>query len=92
MSKILQEHNNRLEKLVSYMIKEGTEQTTTGNYIFDYYELPEQFEFICDNEELITDLLLEHNEVLDVDLHDKEFDIIFALDYCENAEQVEEQE
>jgi len=79
--------NKRLESLVAYMLATGTEQTTTGNYIFSFDELQEPFEFVCEHEEIIADMLAANEKVLDIDTSDHQFDIIFGLDWCPNYSQ-----
>lgn len=71
-------------ELASWLFLQGTNSTTTGNWIFTTDELdgrtPEQ----------ALDILYAYGyqaEILDAEYTDKELNLIFALDVCPNAEQ-----
>ena len=75
------------KELADHLFKTGTEETTTGNWIFDLADLdgrtPEQA--------LDTLYAQGYQEyILDAECTDDTLDIIFALDVCPNAEQEEE--
>lgn len=82
--------------IVDYMIKEGTENTTSGNYIFTVDELSEHFmldsSFIIRHEEDILNELYSRDEILDVwmdrdfDFAIESFDLNFGTDFCPNIE------
>lgn len=72
------------KELADHLFKTGTEETTTGNWIFDLADLdgrtPEQA--------LDTLYAQGYQEyILDAECADDTLDIIFALDVCPNAEQ-----
>jgi len=92
MSEVFDAFRKRVEKIVEYMIEKGTAETIQGNYIFDYEELGESFEFICNQENLIVELLDESEKVMDVINNTGQFDICFALEFCKNAAGNEEDE
>lgn len=76
------------KELADHLFKTGTEETTTGNWIFDLADLdgrtPEQA--------LDTLYAQGYQEyILDAECADDTLDIIFALDVCPNAEQEEEE-
>ena len=76
------------KELADHLFKTGTEETTTGNWIFDLADLdgrtPEQA--------LDTLYAQGYQEyILDAECTDDTLDIIFALDVCPNAE-IEEEE
>ena len=71
------------KELATYLFKTGTEETTTGNWIFDLADLdgrtPEQ----------ALDILYAQGyqeNILDAECTDDTLDIIFALDVCPNAD------
>ena len=76
------------KELADHLFKTGTDETTTGNWIFDLADLdgrtPEQA--------LDTLYAQGYQEyILDAECADDTLDIIFALDVCPNAEQEEEE-
>lgn len=91
---------NTIKSIVDYMIKHGTENTTSGNYIFTVNELSERFDldlsFFTEYCEDILSELYTRDEILDV-LVDSEinndgddavedFDLNFGTDYCPNVD------
>ena len=72
------------KELADHLFKTGTEETTTGNWIFDLADLdgrtPAQALYI-----LYAQGYQEY--ILDAECTDDALDIIFALDVCPNAEQ-----
>lgn len=80
------------KKIAAYMVNEGTENTSQGNWIFDHSEIEEIFNVKLDDEAIkqITDAILEHEEVEGVwgkeETGEDVFDINFWLDYCPWAE------
>ena len=77
------------KELADHLFKTGTEETTTGNWIFDLEDLdgrtPAQALYI-----LYAQGYQEY--ILDAECTDDTLDLIFALDVCPNAEQEEEEE
>ncbi|GEM_PF-2210191 len=81
---------NLIQEMVDYMVKEGTEQTTSGLYMFSHEDLMEKFnitkEFIIENEDYILNELYLRDEILDVEWEDC-FDLNFFLRYCPNVDE-----
>jgi len=80
----------KLEKISDAIIKEGTEETSNGNYIFSIKGLAEEhgINIDCLIEDLVN-IIREREEVSDVEVIDDDLDIIFYLNYCQNAEEDE---
>lgn len=80
------------EKIVEYMVEEGTRETSTGNWVFYYSELNERFSVNLRNDNIllieIIAALFEHHSIIDFDVDSDEecIDIIFGLSYCDNLE------
>lgn len=76
-----------VKDIVDFMVKEGTEYTSSSNYIFYPIVIMEKFnvdeQFVDDNQDLIIDELYNREEVLDIEYNDC-FDIIFGTNYCPN--------
>ena len=81
----------RIQALADFMVKKGTQETSEGNYIFYFDEIPEDKEFIYDHAEAIRDEIESRVEVADVyalgDVDGDCFDITYYLDYCPNLEE-----
>lgn len=88
----------QLEQIVDYIIKQGTENTTTGNWHVEYKELSDSFDFATHdflrrNHERICYELDGREEILSETWTDYDgtgqpdgFDCNFALAYCPYAE------
>ncbi len=75
----------KLKDIVDEIIKEGTEETATGNYIFSIEGLKEEYDFdIGSFTEEIAKELLEREEVCDVEIANEDINVNFYLDYCPN--------
>lgn len=86
-----------VKHIVDYMIMHGTENTTSGNYIFTVDELSEIFKldssFIINHEVDILNELYTRDEILgeiwmerDSDFVIESFDLNFGTDYCPNLD------
>lgn len=90
-----------IEKIVDWMIKEGTAKTTEGNWVFYADELYEKFRvsetWLETFNEEIENALYEHEEVADVialnnsfalnnPFEELGFDICFYTSFCPNVE------
>ena len=80
----------KLKEIADVIIKEGTEETSNGNYIFSIKGLAEEhgINIDCFIEDLVN-VISEREEVSDVEVIDDDLDIIFYLNYCQNAEEDE---
>ena len=85
------EHTNRVRGIADKIIKEGTENTTQGNWVNYFEEFGDDAQFVQDNAAQITAELEQHQEVSDVELLPDAFDTNFYLDYCSNIEEREEE-
>lgn len=92
---------NLINDMVNYIIEEGTQQTTEGNYIFYDRDFKDKFnitnEFLYRNIEDIVRLLERKEEISNIQYETiKELviyiDVSFYLDYCPNVEIWEEEE
>lgn len=79
-----EEHKERIAEIADKIIKEGTKNTTEGNYIHFFEEFGKHAGFAKDNAEEIAEELSKHEEVSDVELTPDAFDTNFYLDYCSN--------
>ena len=84
-----------IEKIVDWMIKEGTAETTEGNWIFYADELYKKFRvsesWLKTFQEEIENAFYEHEEVADVivlnnSFEEFGFDICFYTSFCPNVE------
>ena len=81
--------DQKIDEIVDYIIKYGTEITLSGNWITSYDDIPAEIcdaAFVADNAKDIADALAGREEVLDILLIDDTFDIIYGLAYCPNLE------
>ena len=85
------EHTKRVRGIADKIIKEGTENTTQGNWVHYFDEFGDDAQFVQDNVAQIAAELECHQEVSDVELLPDAFDTNFYLDYCPNAEEQEEE-
>ena len=85
-----------IEKIVDWMIKEGTAETTEGNWIFYADELYEKFRvsesWLKTFQEEIENAFYEREEVADVIVLNNSFegfgfDICFYTGFCPNVEE-----
>lgn len=77
-------------QIVDKMIKEATENTTTGNWIFYLNSIEDDFHlkdgWLSDNLETIKRELIERKEISDVEIDNESISIWLWLDYCPNVE------
>lgn len=96
-----------IKKIVDYMIQEGTQCTTSGNWHFSFDEIADTFEvtpqWIEEHADDFEDEIYSHEEIADegcwFDYDDDTdpdrktgFDLLFWLGYCPYAEEDEEEE
>ena len=74
--------------IADYIVKDGTTNTSEGNWIIYYEELAERFgmdeTFLADMKDSIESELYNHEEVADVVLEGDAFDVCYYLAYCPN--------
>ena len=78
------EHTKLVRDIADKIIKEGTQNTTEGNWVQFFSEFGENEIFVSENSVEITEELERHQEVSDVELLPDAFDTNFYLDYCPN--------
>lgn len=77
----------RLEAAVEHIIREGTQNTTQGNWIVPFNDVPCEFpDEIYLMNHTIAEMLMERDEVSDLDMHDNCFDVCYYLAYCPKYE------
>ncbi len=76
----------KIKSIVDDIVKEGTENTSEGNWIVYFDEFKDDEQFVREHKEEIADALEEREEVSDVVLDDDSFDTNFYLSYCPNYE------
>ena len=82
----------KYQQIADYMINEGCDQTSSGNYIFYYDEINEKFGVnLPDDNQLLDDIAKyiteeQHEIVADLDLS-QGFDLDFYTDYCPNIDE-----
>lgn len=85
------EHTKRVREIADKVIKEGTENTTSGSWMAYFEEFGDKELFITNNSDEIVNELYNHQEVAEADVADDGFDMTFYLDYCPNIEEREEE-
>ena len=87
----LKSDEERIQALADFMVDKGSHETTEGNYIFYFDDIPEDKQFIYDHAEAIRDEIASRDEVADVyalgDVDGDCFDITYYLDYCPNLDE-----
>ena len=78
--------DKRLEGVVSYIVDDGTKNTSEGSWVVYFDEFGEDEQFVRDNAGEIVGLLSKREEVADVELLENGIDLTFYLDYCSNLE------
>lgn len=76
----------KIEEIADEIVKEGTENTTEGNWTNYFDEFNDDEDFVREHKDEIVDALYTHEEVCDVILNEDNFDTNFYLKYCPNYE------
>ena len=82
----------RVKALAAYMIKEGTAETTEGNWVFYYDEFEDNADFVKEHADEIEDELYKNEAVADVIINNESIDIDYYLAYCDQIELEEEEQ
>lgn len=89
-SPALQKLNDKLTAAVDYIIAEGTQNTTEGNWIIPFDEIESQVGLAVEWNNTVfhtlEDMICERKEVSDLATHDHCFDVCYYLDYCPNVD------
>jgi len=75
----------KMEAVVDYVIANGTQHTSNGGWITYFDHIPITIatpDFVKDNAEEIGDMLAVREEVLDIEIYNDNFDIVYGLAYC----------
>ena len=86
-------NDKKIAAIADYVIANGTENTSGGNWITDFSDIPSDIatlDFIKDNAEEISDALAVRDEVLDIEMDGDSFDVVYGLAYCPNLENEED--
>ncbi len=83
---------NLAQNIADWLVKYGTENTTTGKYVFSFMEIAQEFR--CDPWDdkqllmLVSESLLEENEIVSefyVSRKREEIELHFDPDFCLNC-------
>ncbi len=85
------EHTKLVREIADRVIKEGTENTTSGSWMAYFEEFGDKELFITNNSDEIVNELYNHQEVAEADVADDAFNMTFCLDYCPNIEEQEDE-
>lgn len=78
----------RIKTIVNGMVKEGANNTTSGNWIICWGDFESKEQFVKENIDEIVTELNGREEVSDVEITDEGVDINFYLDFCPNYEDI----
>lgn len=84
---------DKIKEIAVYMVTEGCNSTTTGNYIFEFKEIEDKFNIKLNKDliEEITSYAYQNNKNKIIEVETKNcFDFIFYLNSCPNYEDIEE--
>lgn len=83
--------DEKLQALVEFIIQDGTQNTSSGNWMIYFAELEEhcglRIEECPQLQQLIGDMLRERPEVAELYTETDGFDVTYYLDYCEEYQQ-----
>ena len=85
------EHTKLVREIADRVIKEGTENTTSGSWMAYFEEFGDKELFISNNSDEIVNELYKHQEVAEADVADDAFNMTFYLDYCPNIEEQDDE-
>ena len=91
--KLDENHSGQIKMIVDFIVDNGTTNTTSGNYITYFDTLPPEVagnDFMKENAEAILAELLSREEVLNVELEDAAFNVIYGLDYCPYCDELDD--
>lgn len=85
--------NARLNNLADKIIKEGTQNTSSGSWIIYFDELQDRYHVPVSPDNGIGSMLLKiletRTEMAEIEPMEDGFDMVFYLDYCPNLEERE---
>ncbi|MCM1297296.1 MAG: hypothetical protein NC311_17280, partial [Muribaculaceae bacterium] len=80
------DEQRNVKTIVDKIVKEGTQNTSEGNWIIYFDEFGQQEQFVRKHLEDISVLLAKREEVAEVSIDDECIDTTYYLDYCVNIE------
>lgn len=86
---------NKAKTIAKYMVEEGTESTTEGNYVFYIEEIASHFQLFFEEVKEMSDDILEYLETMEEVAmcsleSDNSFYVTFYTGYCPNCKNEEE--
>ena len=82
------EQSEKIKNVVDYIISDGTQNTSSGNWIFylkDFFDItPEE---LTANADEICTMLEQRKEVAEVSFDGESFDVCYYLDFCPNCKE-----
>lgn len=85
--------NAELDRAVDFIVREGTKNTTSGNWIIGFDELEDQLGLVIRQGNGLYEMLLDkmkcRPEVLDVQMTPDEIDTVYYSDFCPDLEEDE---
>lgn len=81
-------------EIADYMLDHGSHYTYSGNYHFEFEDIDKLFgtDLLGDDRNLIgviVDIMMASGMLIEVDT-DKDFDLLFGLDYCDHVDDIVE--
>jgi len=79
------------QTIAAYIIDEGTKNTFTNNYTFEYYEINERFGVTLPIDIELLDMIKQNldKDIVDNVLMDKDIDVMFYSQFCPNVEETQ---
>lgn len=84
---------DKIKEIATYMVTVGCDLTTTGNFIFEFKEIEEDFNIKLNKDliEKIASYTFQHNKDKIIEINTENcFDFIFYLNSCPHYEDIEE--
>jgi len=80
-------------QIIQYIIADGTENTSAGSWSIYFDEIPVEIcdaDFVLAHAEMIVDMLMAREEVLEAEIEDDAFSVIYSLMFCPNLQSAED--
>ncbi len=82
----LSPEQQKIKDIVGRIVKEGTENTSSGNWVVYFDEFGDDERFVREHQDEIADMLGSREEVAEIDIDGDAFDTTYYLDFCPNYE------
>ena len=86
----IEQRQKKIDKIVYDIVKEGTENTTQGNWIINFDQFGEDEVFVRKYIDDIAEALNNREEVADVIINENGIDANYFTDYCPNIKENED--